>query len=126
MDDPFFTIEFFEMQEKKALIVKIDSINNVPVHVLNEKFQKQASSFRLPLSPVSNESVFYLNFSVGDTIKYEKEIHVSYLRRDKESNGTIKVVADQFRVILHDFDSIAPPSFDPIKQSNELKLQVFL
>jgi hypothetical protein len=131
MDDPYFTIEFYSLENKQSITVKLDSVNKIPVLLLNQSLQRKASTFKLPLSPSEDISNYVLVFTeiataIPDSVQHKKQIHVSYHRQDVESNGTIRVKASQFRVLYHDFDSISPNSFDQIKFSNELKLALYL
>jgi hypothetical protein len=126
MDDPYFTIEFYSLENKQSITVKLDSVNKIPVVLLNQSLQRKASTFKLPLSPSEDISNYVLVFTIPDSVQHKKQIHVSYHRQDVESNGTIMIKASQFRVLYHDFDSISPNSFDQIKFSNELKLALYL
>jgi hypothetical protein len=131
LDDPYFTIEFFAKENRQAVTVKLDSINQIPIKELGTHLQNRASSFKLPLSPSTDISQFDLYFTefstaIPDTVQYEKQLRVSYRRYTDEWNGTIRIKADQFKVIYHSFDSISPRTFDQTRFSNELRLAVYL
>ncbi len=129
-DDPYFTVQFMSRDDKKPAPVIISSINGKPAQELSLAFQKRESTFKLPLSPNEDIASFQMEFteysaSIEDTLQYSVHIQATYSREEFESNGFIKLRANNLQVITS-IDSIAPTSFDQSKFSNELKLQLFL
>lgn len=130
MNDPDFRIDFYSMETLKAVEVNLDSVNHIPASLLSESLRKKGSSFRLPLSPHSDTAVFQLAFTrypkdTADTGRYKKDLVVIYRRHIEEATGAVKIIADQFKVYDHNFDSLAPANFDPLKTSNEAIIKAY-